>query len=55
MLKADEQGVVVRDAYGWRRSLTQNELEHGFSALTDHRERARGVMARRALADVEPA
>ncbi len=55
VLKADEQGVVVRDAYGWRRSLTQNELEHGFSALTDHRERARGVMARRALADVEPA
>ena len=47
--------VTVRDTYGWRRSLTEDELTHGFTALTDHVESGRGVMARRTLADLEPA
>ena len=47
--------VVVRDTYGWRRSLSEDELEHGFTPVADHVVPARGVMARRALADVEPA
>jgi len=51
----DDARVVVRDSYGWRRSLTEDELAHGFSNVTDHVEQVRGVMARRALADLEPA
>ena len=47
--------VIVRDSYGWRRSLTEDELERGFSRTTDRVEPARGVMARRALADIQPA
>lgn len=47
--------VVVRDTYGWRRTLTADELKHGFSNVTDHVEPVRRVMARRALADVEAA
>ena len=47
--------VEVRDSYGWRRSLTEDELVAGFSNVTDHVERVRGVMARRTLADLEPA
>ncbi len=47
--------VVVRDMYGWRRSLTEHELEHGFRVVTDHAEPVPGVMGRRALADIEPA
>lgn len=47
--------VVVRDTYGWRRSLTRDELEHGFRRVTDRAMPVSGVMGRRALADVEPA
>ena len=46
--------VVVRDTYGLRRWLTEYELEHGFRVMSDHAERVPGVMACRALADVEP-
>ncbi len=56
VLATDAPRVVVRDSYGWRRSLTEDELEQGFSAVSaGGGERARGVMACRALADVEPA
>jgi hypothetical protein len=55
VLDQDDAHIVVLDTYGWRRSLTEYELEHGFSPLTDNAERVRGVMARRALADLEPA
>ena len=55
VLARDDTGVIVRDSYGWRRSLTRDELEHGFTDITEHAERVRGVMARRALADLEPA
>ena len=56
MVLARERGrVVVRDTYGWRRSLTQDELEQGFRVATEQRDPASRVMARRALADVEPA
>ena len=53
--EADAPGVVVRDTYGWRRVLTEDDLEHGFSLVDDHAESARGVQARRALADLQPA
>ncbi len=51
----EDSRVVVRDSYGWRRSLTEDELAHGFSNVTEHVEQVQGVMARRALADLEPA
>lgn len=55
VVQREDARVVVRDTYGWRRSLTRDELEHGFVDAADHHTRVRGVMARRALADVEPA
>lgn len=55
ILEAQAAHVVIRDSYGWRRSLTPQELEHGFRRVTDRRRPVPGVMARRALADVEPA
>ncbi len=56
VLATDAPRVVVRDSYGWRRSLTEHELQHGFTVVTgDGEERVPGVMGRRALADVEPA
>jgi hypothetical protein len=55
VLETYAQRVVIRDTYGWRRLLTEQELENGFRVVTDHVEPVRGVMGRRALADVEPA
>ena len=55
VLAQEDARVIVRDSYGWRRSLTEDELERGFSRPTDRVEPARGVMARRALADIQPA
>jgi hypothetical protein len=55
VLERDADRVVVRDSYGWRRSLTGDELTSGFRVVTDRVERVRGVMARRALADLDPA
>ena len=55
VLEHDDGGVVVRDTYGWRRSLTERELEQGFRPVTGRPTPVPGVMARRALADVEPA
>lgn len=55
VLERDDRRVVVRDSYGWRRSLTARELEQGFRRVTGRRPPVPGVMARRALADVEPA
>ncbi|HEY5143449.1 MAG TPA: hypothetical protein VII98_08115 [Solirubrobacteraceae bacterium] len=55
VLAQEDAHVIVRDSYGWRRSLTEDELEHGFSHSTDQVEAVRGVMARRALADIQPA
>lgn len=47
--------VVVRDTFGWRRSMTAHDLEHGFARVVADREPVLpGVMARRSLADVEP-
>jgi hypothetical protein len=40
--------VIARDSYGWRRPLTQDTPEHGFRVMTDHVDRVRDVMARRA-------
>ena len=54
VLSKDNARVVVRDTYGWRRRLTVHELEHGFR-LAGRAERVRGVMARRALADIDAA
>jgi len=48
-------GVRVRDSYGWLRSMTTDELEHGFSLATGGRAATRRVMGRRSLADIEPA
>ena len=52
--------VVVRDTYGWRRRLREDELRAGFRPMrdagpVDRARAARGVMARRSLADVDPA
>ena len=55
VLERGERGVVVRDTYGWRRSLTERELEQGFRPVTGRQTPVIGVMACRALADVEPA
>jgi hypothetical protein len=55
VVRREDARVVVRDTYGWRRSLTEDELEQGFVEAADHHARVRGVMARRALADIEPA
>lgn len=55
VLERHDRGVVVRDSYGWRRSLTERELEQGFRPLRSRPDRVPGVMACRALADVEPA
>ena len=56
VLGRERARVLVRDSYGWRRSLTEEQLQRGFrrtgSASDDD---ARGVMACRALPDVEPA
>ena len=55
VLATDAPRVIVRDTYGWRRSLTVDELENGFMLATEPGAEPRGVMACRALADVEPA
>jgi len=55
VLERGARHVVVRDSYGWRRSLTEHELEQGFRVVTDHAPPVPGVMGRRSLADVEPA
>jgi hypothetical protein len=55
VLERGDGGVVVRDTYGWRRSLTERELEQGFRPVTGRPAAVPGVMACRALADVEPA
>ncbi len=55
VLAQEVERVVVRDMYGWRRSLTQEELQQGFRVMTDQPPPMAHVMARRALADVEPA
>jgi len=55
VLARDHARVIVRDSYGWRRSLSEDELTHGFSDVGDRVEAVRGVMARRALADIQPA
>ena len=55
VLAQEDARVIVRDSYGWRRSLTEDELERGFSHTTEQVEAVRGVMARRALADIQPA
>ena len=52
--------VVVRDTYGWLRRLPEDELRNGFRPAhgrgpADAACAARGVMARRSLADVDPA
>lgn len=52
VLATSDARVTVRDTYGWRRSLTEEELTSGF---TEHVEQVPGVMARRSLADLEPA
>lgn len=57
VLAADDQKIVIRDSYGWKRSLTEDELRNGFALLSSTGQssaRPRGVMARRALADVPP-
>lgn len=55
LVVATEGGrVVVRDAYGWRRRLTERELVGGFAPTGAGRPPTQ-VMARRALADVDPA
>ena len=55
VLERDDRRVVVRDTYGWRRSLSEHELEQGFRPATGRPRPVPGVMGRRALADVEPA
>jgi hypothetical protein len=55
VLDREDERVVVVDSYGRRRWLSEDELQHGFTPLMGQVERVRGVMARRALADVEPA
>lgn len=55
VLERGDRRVVVRDTYGWRRSLTERELQQGFRPAGDRPAPVPGVMARRALADVEPA
>ena len=52
--------VVVRDTYGWLRRLHEDDLRRGFQPAhgrgpADAARTARGVMARRSLADVDPA
>lgn len=47
--------VVVRDSYGWRRSLSRHDLERGFRVVGDCTQVVPGVMGCRALADVQPA
>ena len=55
VLAQEDAHDIVRDSYGWRRSLTEDELKHGFSDISHRVEAVRGVMARRALADIQPA
>jgi len=55
VLAKEGSRVIVRDSYGWRRSLTEDELKHGFSDFSHRVEAVRGVMARRTLADIQPA
>jgi len=55
IVSTEVAGVRVRDSYGWLRSLTIDELELGFSLATEGRAATRSVMARRSLADIEPA
>jgi len=55
VLGQEDARVIVRDSYGWRRSLTEDELKHGFSDISHRVEAVRGVMARRTLADIQPA
>ena len=51
--------VIVRDTYGLRRRMAEEELRRGFRRVTagdpvEAARAARGVMARRSLADVDP-
>ncbi len=55
VLAEESSRVVVRDTYGWRRSLTRDELERGFRIVGDRPPPSPGVMGRRTLPDVEPA
>ena len=55
VLERDDRGVIVRDTYGWRRSLTERLLAQGFRPVTGRTPPVPGVMARRSLAVVEPA
>ncbi len=55
VLAKSETQITVRDSYGWRRSLTEEELTRGFTDLSRQVESTRGVMARRTLPDLEPA
>jgi len=51
----ERSNIVVRDTYGWRRLLSERELRDGFRQVVARRaEGVRGVMGRRALADVDP-
>ncbi len=54
VIASDVGRVVVRDAYGWRRGLSERELQRGFVRAGGSRPPLR-VMGRRALADIEPA
>jgi hypothetical protein len=54
VIARDPGRVVVRDTYGWRRDLSELELERGFVPAGRDQPNAH-VMARRALPDIEPA
>jgi hypothetical protein len=54
VIVADEGDVIVRDSYGWRRHLAEQDLQGGFVQAGSPKPPAH-VMACRALADVEPA
>ncbi len=54
VLAMDHGSVTVRDSYGRRRTLAERDFTGGFSPA-GHGHPAAGVMACRALADLEPA
>lgn len=53
VIAVEDGGVTVRDSYGRRRTLAERDFTGGFSP--PGHEHPAGVMACRALADLEPA
>ncbi|MCU0312990.1 MAG: hypothetical protein MUC84_02880 [Solirubrobacteraceae bacterium] len=56
VLAATPSHVLIRDAYGRRREVPEEDLRRGFAPAGSRARRgAVGVLACRALADIDPA